>query len=261
MIGIVGGIGPYAGVNLLESIYDNTLAKKDQEYINSLLFSLSSNIEDRTEFLLGHTTKNPGYDMAEIIVTLEALGATVAGIPCNTAHSPGIFSVIMEELDKNGSQIEVLHMIDETIDFIKVHFSHFKKIGVLSTTGTYKYKLYTNALEANGYESVEPSSRIQEEIVHPAIYHPEYGIKSTARPFHPQAGKNLDMAIDYLKSRGAEAVILGCTEIPLVIKTDTVKGLTVINPTNVLARALVRRVDADKLKPFHAPGRESCNAL
>lgn len=250
MIGIVGGVGPYAGVNLLENIFDNTLAKKDQDYINSLLFSLSSNIEDRTEYLLEHITKNPGYDIAEIIITLESLGVTVAGIPCNTAHSSKIFSVIREELDKSGSQIELLHMIDETIDFIKTHFFHFKKIGVLSTTGTYKYKLYTNALDANGYESIEPSSQMQEEIVHPAIYHPKYGIKSTTRPFNPQARKNLDIAIDYLKSRGAEAVILGCTEIPLVIKTDIVKGLTVINPTKVLARALIQRVDVDKLRPY-----------
>ncbi|WP_461533818.1 aspartate/glutamate racemase family protein [Sinomicrobium sp.] len=250
MIGIVGGVGPYAGVDLLQNVYDNTLAGKDQDYIDTMLYSMSSQIQDRTEFLLGKISENPGYSIARIIVNLESQGATVAGIPCNTAHAPAIFSVVKEELEKKGSRIKLLHMIEETIDLIRTHFSHFSKIGVLSTTGTYKYKLYANVIKAGGFEPVEVTSQMQEEIVHPAIYHPEYGIKSTNRPFHPQAKANLDLAIDYLKEKGAEAVVLGCTEIPLVITSEIEKGLVMINPTNVLARALVKHANADKLKPF-----------
>lgn len=250
MIGIVGGVGPYAGIDLLKNIYDNTLAKKDQDYLNSLLFSLPSKIQDRTDYLLGTVAENPGYSIAKIIIELESLGATVVGIPCNTAHSDDIFSLIIKELDKNGNQIEVLHMINVTIDFIKVHYSHFSKIGVLSTTGTYKYKIYASALEKNGFISVDPTLEIQENLVHPAIYHQDYGIKSKSNPFHPHAKKNLDHAINYLKDKGAEAIILGCTEIPLVIKTKTVKGMKVINPTNVLARKLIERINPKKLKPY-----------
>lgn len=249
MIGIVGGVGPYAGIDLLKNIYDNTLAKKDQDYLNSLLFSLSSEIQDRTDYLLGVAVENPGYSIAKIIVKLENLGATVAGIPCNTAHSENIFSLIIKELEKNGSQIKVLHMINETIDFIKVNYSHFSKIGVLSTTGTYRYKIYVNALEKNGFKAIEPKLEIQEKLVHPAIYHSDYGIKSKSNPFHPQAKKNLNHAISYLKEQGAEAIILGCTEIPLVIKTKKVKGMMVINPTNVLARKLIQSINPKKLKP------------
>lgn len=258
MIGIVGGVGPYAGIDLLDNIYSNTLASKDQDYINSLLFSLSSKIQDRTEYLLGNVVENPGHSIVEIILTLENSGATVVGIPCNTAHSAKIFSVIMEELDKNDSKVRLLHMIDETITFIETHFYHFSKIGVLSTTGTYKYELYKNALESRGYQSLEPSNQMQEEIVHPAIYHPDYGIKSTTRPFHHKARQNLEIAIDDLKRQGAEAVILGCTEIPLVIKEETISGLTLINPTRVLARALIEQVDAEKLKPFFNPITNKC---
>src|SRR5690554_3698735 len=98
MIGIVGGVGPYAGIDLLKNIYDNTIAKKDQDYLNALLFSLSSRILDRTEFLMGSIVGNPGHEIAKIVVTLEKLGVEVVGIPCNTAHSDRIFSVILEEL-------------------------------------------------------------------------------------------------------------------------------------------------------------------
>lgn len=257
MIGIVGGVGPYAGIDLLDNIFGNTLASTDQDYINSLLLSLSSKIQDRTQYLLGNTVENPGYSIGKIVLTLENSGATVVGIPCNTAHSEGIFSVIEKELKHSGSKVKLLHMIDETITFITTHFSHFRRIGVLSTTGTYKYKLYRNALETYGYETIEPSQRMQEEIVHQAIYHPTYGIKSTTRPFHPKARQNLELAIDYLKEQGAEAVVLGCTEIPLVIKSEMVNDLTIINPTYVLARALIHQVDAGKLKPFSMPSVNS----
>lgn len=250
MIGIVGGIGPYAGIDLLNKIYSNTLAEKDQDYLSVILLSLPSSIEDRTEFLLGEVTKNPGYSIAKIILRLEALGAVVAGIPCNTAHSDEIFSLILNELKKGRSQIKILNMINETIDFIKVQYSHFSKVGVLSTTGTYKYGIYSKELENNGFIAIEPSLEIQEKFVHPAIYDPNYGIKMNTNPFHQTAKENLDFAISYLKDKGAEAVILGCTEIPLVITTENIKGLTVINPTNVLARRLIQYLNPEKLKPF-----------
>ena len=141
-------------------------------------------------------------------------------------------------------------MINETIDFIKVHYPQFSKIGVLSTTGTYKQKIYSNALESHGFTTVMPTLEMQEELVHPAIYHPEYGIKSQSNPFHSTAKKNLDHAINYLKENGAEAVILGCTEIPLVITTEEVKGMVAINPTKVLARKLIESIDPKKLKPL-----------
>ncbi|RPI41687.1 MAG: aspartate racemase, partial [Bacteroidetes bacterium] len=58
MIGIVGGMGPYAGLDLLRKIYDNTLAGSDQEHLDTILISLSSRIPDRTEYLLGKENLN-----------------------------------------------------------------------------------------------------------------------------------------------------------------------------------------------------------
>lgn len=249
MIGIVGGIGPYAGIDLLKNIYDSTVANADQDHLDTLLFSSPSKIKDRTEYLLGNEKENPGYSIANIILDLEKAGATVAGIPCNTAHSPEIFSLVIKELNQHNCQILVLHMINETIDFIKLQYPHISKIGVLSTTGTYKHKIYSNALTNNGFIAVEPTLEMQEELVHPAIYHPEYGIKSKSDPFHPQATKNLEIALDFLKGNGAEAVILGCTEIPLVITTKEVSGMIAINPTNILARRLIYHINPTKLKP------------
>lgn len=250
MIGIVGGVGPYAGTDLLNKIYNNTLAHTDQEHLNTALLSMSSKIADRTEFLLGHVKENPAFAIVEVLLKLEKIGVTFAGIPCNTMHAGPIFETIQIMLQQAQSRIKVLHMIDETVAFITGHYPKFKKIGVLSTTGTYKSKLYVSALSLKGYEVVVPPLDMQENFIHPAVYHKTYGIKTVSNPIHPQAIANLNRGISFFKAEGAEMVILGCTEIPLAFTTPTVDGMVVIDPTNILARALIHKTQPNKLKPY-----------
>ncbi|MDH5365982.1 MAG: amino acid racemase [Cyclobacteriaceae bacterium] len=248
MIGIVGGIGPYSGTDLLNKVFDNTLANTDQEHLDVVLLSMSSKIEDRTQYLIGKVNVNPAFAIAEVLLKLESIGATIAGIPCNTAHSEEIFSVIEFELKKVNSTIEVLSMIDETILFIASNYPNVTKVGVLSTTGTYKSQIYASPLKSKGYEVIVPTLEMQEKIIHPAIYHKTYGIKALSNPIHPQARENLLQGISFLKDQGAQVVILGCTEIPLAITESEIDGIITIDPTNVLARALIHKSNISKLK-------------
>ena len=73
MIGIVGGVGPHAGLDLMKKVFDNSQAASDQEHVDALLFSLPSGINDRTEYLLGKVEENPGKALAEILIRLEKL--------------------------------------------------------------------------------------------------------------------------------------------------------------------------------------------
>ncbi|MCF6297953.1 MAG: amino acid racemase [Flavobacteriaceae bacterium] len=250
MIGIVGGVGLYAGVDLLKKIYDNTIAKTDQDYLDTLLLSLSSKILDRTEYLLNKNLENPGYAIATVITNLYLAGATVVGIPCNTAHSKEIFGVVKSELKSKKQSIKLLSMIEETTTFISKNYPIITKVGILSTTGTFKSKIYNSSLEVNNYEVVLPPLNMQENIIHPAIYDPIYGIKSTSNSIHPQARENLLKGISSLKEQGAEIVILACTEIPLAITEKEINGLIIIDPTNILARAMLREYYPEKLKPL-----------
>jgi len=250
MIGIVGGIGPYASVDLLTKVYDSTKANCDQEHLDTVLLSMSSKIEDRTEYLIGKVNINPAYAIAEVLLKLQDLGVTVAGIPCNTAHASKIFNVILTELDKNKSPIKVLHMIEETVLFIKENYPNMTKIGVLSTTGTYNSGIYKSILASNGYEVIQPSFKMVEELIHPAIYHYEYGIKTVSKPIHIQARNNLIQGIAFLQKQGAQAIILGCTEIPLAITESKINDIPMIDPAEILARALIRFLDPEKLKPL-----------
>lgn len=248
MIGIVGGVGPYAGTDLLNKIFNNTQASADQEHLDAILLSMASKIEDRTDYLVGKVKVNPAFAIAEVLLKLEKAGASIAGIPCNTAHSEKIFKVIQLELEKVKSRIQVLNMIDETVSFIASNYADVTKVGVLSTTGTYKSKLYTSALLSKGYEVIVPTLKMQEEIIHPAIYDKTYGIKTLSNPIHPQARENLVRGISYLKEQGAEIVILGCTEIPLAITESKINEVITVDPTNILARALIFKSNPDKLK-------------
>ena len=250
MIGIVGGIGPYAGLDLLRKVFDNTIAGKDQDHIDTILLSMPSSILDRTEYLVGKVKENPGLAIAEVAKRLEMAGAMVAGIPCNTAHVSEIFQPILDELLMEGCRIKVLHMIHETISFLAGTFPKIKRIGVLSTTGTYLNSVYKDALEAKGYEVSRPRSEMQEQLIHPAIYHPEYGIKLVSNPVQSKAKNNLLEGFSYLKERGAEAVILGCTEIPIAFPEKYIEGMVAIDPTTVLARALIQYDTPEKLKPY-----------
>lgn len=250
IIGIVGGVGPYAGLDLMQKVFDNTRAGGDQEHLDALLFSLPSGIVDRTEFLEGREKDNPAHAMIQVLEGLEKAGATVAGIPCNTAHAPPIFDIIQQNLLAEGKQIRLLHMIQETVDFIRTALPDLDRIGVLSTTGTYRSRVYQDALEMAGLEVIVPSEEMQEELIHPAIYHREYGIKSVSRPIHPRAIENLESGLNYLEASGAQAVILGCTEIPMALKLRPGRGIFAIDPTQILARALIKYAFPEKLKPL-----------
>lgn len=248
MIGILGGIGPYAGIDLLKKVYDNTIANRDQDHLDTVLLSIASSINDRTEYLEGRIKENPAHAIVKVLLKMESIGVTVAGIACNTAHSEGIFDVVLQQLEKGNSNVKLLNMISETVSFILEKHPQIKRVGILSTTGAYKSGVYSKVLKSKGYEVIVPTMEMQEELIHSAIYHSAYGIKSFSNPIKQQAIDNLYKGISYLKAEGAEAIVLGCTEIPLAIPQKEVDGLVTIDPTNVLARALINEFSPNKLK-------------
>jgi aspartate racemase len=241
MIGIVGGLGPMAGIDLFRKITELTPAKSDQEHLPVILFSFPSRIKDRTEYLEGKIKENPGIEIAEICLELSKAGATVAGIPCNTAHSPEIFNCISEGLKKQDCTLKIVHMIDETIELIGRTIPKKSAIGVLSTTGTYKQKIYFNKLKESGYIPIVPNEHIQSELVHNSVYHPEYGIKTQSGKITEKARSQLYHVMDIMKEQGVKAVILGCSEIPMALSGDDYKGMLLIDPTRILAGALIAK--------------------
>lgn len=249
MIGIVGGAGPLAGNDLFYKIIEETRAESDQEHLPVILWSDPGKIPDRTEYLEGRVDENPAVAIGAIFEILEKNGATIAAIPCNTAHAPEIFNAIRDQLVQNRNRIKVISIIEETQRFLQQYFKSGAKIGVLSTTGTWKRRIYAEPLEHAGFEVVVPDETHQ-IMVHRAIYDPKFGVKATGTTVSQKAHDILYEQADDLIARGAEAVILGCTEIPLVIKERLYKEVRMVDTVRILARALIKAYAPSKLKPL-----------
>jgi len=248
MIGIVGGVGPLAGLDIFKKIIEETIASKDQEHIPVILSSQPHRIADRTAFLLEKSTENPAHALLKIIGELDNSGAHVVAIPCNTAHAPAIFDTIESGLNNLYPNLQLLHIVKETAHFIQENYPN-QKVGVLSTTGTRDTGLYKNILAQCGIENIAPADDLQ-PVVHAAIYNEEYGIKAFSSPVTSKAQQDLIDAISVLKNQGAQVIVLACTELPLALTEKSYFGIPMVDPNRVLARALIDNIAPEKLKPL-----------
>ncbi len=246
-IGIVGGVGPLAGIDLARKITSNTVAATDQDHIPLTLISIPSSIEDRTRFLLGESGINPAYAVVSIIHLLAAAGATVIGIPCNTMHAPPIFDVILGETRSSHPGIELVNMVDEVIRAIRNRYRDASGIGILTTAGGYRTALYSGALGHAGLRPVVPDAELQDRL-HEAIYSREFGIKARPDRIPQRALDAVVEAVQFLRDRGAKTVIAGCTELAYAITEPALCGVPIVSSTEVLARALVARAAPEKVR-------------
>jgi len=247
LIGILGGMGPQAGLDMAESLIAMTRAECDQDHLPFVLFSLPECISDRTAFLLGETDTNPAQAIAEQFEMMADMGVTIAVMACNTAHAGPIFDTALELLQSKGVKLRILHLIDETITHIKSRYPQVKRVGLLATQGTYKTRLYDQALEATGLQLVIPDEQVRVNDIHAALYGPSFGIKTCDGPVTVQAIARVRSAIDHVIQRGAEAVILGCTELPLAVKEDRINGIPILDPAKIMAEKLVMEISPAKL--------------
>jgi len=240
VIGIVGGMGPQAGIALLNSITAQTAAHCDQEHLPVILMSFPGLIADRTLFLEGQTHINPAFQIARMIRKLETSGADVVGMACNTSHSPRIFDVITDQLAKTGSQVELLNMPFETCRYIRDHHRQASRIGLMTTNGTYRTGIYSHLLHSWGYEVVLPDEVFQDSVIHKMIYDPVFGIKSSPMGITKEVACLLEKALAFFRDEKADVVILGCTEFSLTTAASLAPDLHIVDATQVMARALIR---------------------
>jgi aspartate racemase len=240
IIGVVGGMGPQAGIALLNSILHHTKATTDQQHLPVILMSFPGKIADRTLFLEGKERVNPALAIATVIGKLEHAGANIIGMACNTSHSPGIYDVILEELDKANSRVKMISMPAETCHYVRDNFPFVKRIGLMTTNGTYNAGIYKNLLLQLGYEVIVPDAGFQNEVIHKMIYDPSFGIKANTRGVHPAIGVLAKKAMSFFKKNRAEAIILGCTEFSLVFSNAVEQEISMIDSNETLARALIR---------------------
>lgn len=248
-LGIVGGMGARAGIDLATKLLSQCKSNSDQDYIPIVLSSVPSTTSDRSEYLTGLTKRNPAAGIVEALKELELLRASVVGIPCHTSHAPQIYRCVTQQVEKLGLKLKVIHLVDEVMKHLQCYHSDLENIGVLSTFGTRLSNIYPLTLRKHGFNAVELNDA-QAMKLHDTIYDPVYGIKSQSFPPSDLACKFVRECVTDLIKKGADAILLACTELPLVIKEHLFDGVHIIDSTLVLARGMVESVEPAKLKPW-----------
>jgi aspartate racemase len=244
LIIIGGGVGPLAGLHLHRLIIENTPeAARDQDHLRVLHCCLPDLVPDRTEALLGGTPEQPAMGMARVIKaalkTAQELDCrSVIGIPCNTFHAPPIWQAFLDALGNEKGRFSVKNMVEETVQDICLRFPRpGTRVGLLSTTGTRRSGIFSHALEAAGMVPLEVPAE-EQDLVHQAIYDPRWGLKATTEP-SIEAREVMTAAVEMLIATGAEAVILGCTELPLALPDPVLRDIPLVDPMRVLAGRLI----------------------
>ena len=197
VIGILGGMGPLATADLFQKITLHTVAACDQAHPRVCIDS-NTDIADRTAALL-HGGEDPVPEMIKSAKRLESIGADFLIMPCNTAHN--YYEQVCEAVT-----IPVLHMIALTRDALKAR--GVKCAGLLATDGTVQTGIYQRTFEQSGVELLTPDSAADQAAVMDVIYN---GVKAGDLTHDVAAFR---AACEHLLARGAEVLILGCTELP-----------------------------------------------
>ncbi|MCL1991878.1 MAG: amino acid racemase [Spirochaetes bacterium] len=247
VIGVIGGMGPYAGLDFVQKIFGSTKAKKDQDHLNCVLVSLPGSVSDRTAFLLRNEGENPAAGMFESARRLHLAGASYAAVACNTAHAKRIFEPFCEAVKKELSGLVIVNMLESCAEFIKKERGGLSRIGLLATVGTHQSGVYGEYFrKEDGFTLLEPDAAGKENI-HEAIYNEGFGIKSFSQPVTERARALVSGEINRLAEKGAQAVILGCTELPLAIPPGATSSIQLIDPGLIAARKLVSLAAPERL--------------
>lgn len=244
MIGILGGMGPAAGGFLHQTIIARiTSAEKDSDYPQILLYS-NTDIPNRVDAFF-EKGPSPASAIIESLNKMHLFGVNEVLIACNTAH------IWYDEIQSKTKQ-SIVHLIDLTVNHIHDSLQpSVAKVLVLGTGATLKTRLYQDGLEGLGFTCIFPDKKHQ-ELVDSAIADTEYGIKSSGINVSSQANSNLAAVINHAKKSGANAIILGCTELSLAIKDSVFMDCNVFDPIIVAADYCIgRHQDNSMIKKQH----------
>lgn len=218
-VGIMGGMGPLATVDMMRKIITHTPAKIDQEHLHIIVDNYPQT-PDRTAAIFGEGPDPTPY-MIRSAQLLQRAGAELLVIACNAAHY--FATAVQQEID-----IPILNMQNEAAIYVKESKIH--KVGLLASKSTLQKNLYHVPFQTHGIIMLEPDHKMQENVMK-GIFSIKRGDLNTGADYFTKAAQ-------FLSQEGAEAIVAGCTEVPLVLQST--ETLQIIDPTDILAQAVVK---------------------
>lgn len=222
VVGVIGGMGPAATLDLVAKLLEATGARSDQEHLH-ILVDCNPKVPNRNEALAG-TGPSPAPMLAAMARRLEAAGADFLVMACNTAHA-------FEEAIRAAVKIPFVSILEETVAEVTALVPEGARCGVLAAGGCRRARLYERALEAAGRVPVVLDAAHQARFMD-LLYRIKAGEQDA-----PVRAAMAGLAGE-LVGQGAELVIAGCTEVPLVLAATDL-AVPLVDSTRALARATV----------------------
>jgi aspartate racemase len=201
MIGILGGMGPLATADFFAKVIAATPATRDEDHV-PLLIQSDPRIPGRPAAIL-HGGPSPLPALLTGRDRLITAGAVALAMPCNTAH------VWLPELRKD-CPVPFLSIVDASCDEAAARAKPGAAIGIIGTEATLKSGLFDGELARRGFMPLLPSDDELRDWVLPAIEQVKAGRAA-------EGGQQVERAVQALLDRGAEVVVLACTETPLAL--------------------------------------------
>lgn len=222
LLGVLGGMGPLATVDLLQKIIEATPAAGDRDHAPVVAWNVPQ-IADRQLALAG-TGPSPLPQLLAGIAQLNRVGASQILIACNTAHH------WYAELSA-ASRAPILHIADATADSLRRQPAG--RVGLIATQGTLDAGWFQLRFAALGCETLSPLPEEMNQWFVPGCY-------AVKRGDLRLGGELLDRLAAALVARGADRLVLACTEVPPALKAiDSAFLAQSIDPTRALAQAAV----------------------
>lgn len=218
VVGVLGGMGPDATVDFMSKVVRLTPADSDQDHVR-MIVDHNPAVPDRQAAIHGDR-KSVSAALAAMARRLEVAGADFLVMPCNTAHA-------FYEEARNAVSVPFINIVDETVAAVDSLSGDPRTAGVLATDACLIAGVYQSAIDRSGRTSVLPDQAAQSGLMALILR-----IKAGDRGTDVKAGM-VDLA-NGLVERGADVLIAGCTEIPLVIGGGDL-SVPLLSSTDVLA--------------------------
>jgi aspartate racemase len=223
LVGILGGMGPLATVDLMAKIIAHTPAERDQDHVPMVAWNVPQ-VPDRQRALAGDGP-SPLPAMIEGIARLNDAGATCIAIACNTAHH-------WHEALQAQSGAPILHIARIALEALRRDQAS-GPVGLIATHGTIATRLYQDLLEPAGIECLAPDEQEMNALFVP-------GCHAIKRGAVREGGRLLEAVAEALVVRGATRLLLACTEVPVGLERIESALLPIcMDPTLALAHACI----------------------
>ncbi len=225
IVGLIGGLGPEATVDLMRRVIKATPARDDADHIRMLVDN-NPKVPSRIKALLEGTGDDPLPVLTDMARRLEAWGADFLAMPCNTAHF--YYADICASV-----HIPLLNMIELTVSRVLKDHPGIRTVFILAATAILKTGLYSTAFACRGIQVVYPPPEYQNRLmgIIRRIKTGRYGLPEKAL-----LSEMAEMAV----AEKAQALILACTELSL-IGEDLDSNIRIYDASQVLAEEIVRQ--------------------